>query len=692
MGAWSHEAFGNDNALDWAHGLEDVDDLSLIEAALSAVADEPAGYLDASPATEAQAAIELVARLRGHASDEACPEVAEDWMARTRLVPPEPLVRRALAVLDRIGGSDSELKQLWDESDSAAAWQASLVDLRRRLLAPVRPLPAPLDAIGRLVKKIGRLPLDTKRFGFAQGQALMHRMDQLRPPDSKPGATVDQKAAMARGHFHAKAVQVGAMSRQHLYALLVAAEALGDSAEVRRVIAVLWQSVEGTTKLLWDLAVREAKTWAAEGRLDIALAGLAAWRVTAESLGAGTFDMRCMAVCQEAGDYGMAERLRDGLIAAGHGAPMQRVDRVLLAVRAGSVAEAQALLAADAADFDSPALQPWLAFAQGILTVRQGEPGGLALLTPWMEERVQQAATGAATWGFFGIGAGWWALALHREACRTEDARAVVAAMQPLLLTNQNALLVGELKAAGLLDDGAALRRPSPSPDAELPGCEADHGALRTVAIRGVNALQQVHAWRRDFLEGRSRRYPFLIGNDEDLAELLDRIEPPPDGGQATLAAADALDLSAWLAEHGPKRKPRWPSSDVAEPGGVVSSQFDTLSGQLKPLMHVGLVEVSQPSELFARLGYGDWNACPAPAVHVALQRRWAEQFGALPVAVRADVVECVLQPPGEREPLLRLSMEQHAYSPDIVEQGVGSTAKLAASLLNSPVWYFWWD
>ena len=47
MGAWSHEAFGNDDALDWAQGLEDADDLSLIEAALAAVADEPAGDLDA---------------------------------------------------------------------------------------------------------------------------------------------------------------------------------------------------------------------------------------------------------------------------------------------------------------------------------------------------------------------------------------------------------------------------------------------------------------------------------------------------------------------------------------------------------------------------------------------------------------------------------------------------------------------
>ena len=66
MGAWSHEAFGNDTACDWADGLEEVDDLSLVEAAIDAVVDAPGGDLDASEACEALAAAEVVACLRGH--------------------------------------------------------------------------------------------------------------------------------------------------------------------------------------------------------------------------------------------------------------------------------------------------------------------------------------------------------------------------------------------------------------------------------------------------------------------------------------------------------------------------------------------------------------------------------------------------------------------------------------------------
>ncbi len=48
-------------------------------------------------------------------------------------------------------------------------------------------------------------------------------------------------------------------------------------------------------------------------------------------------------------------------------------------------------------------------------------------------------------------------------------------------------------------------------------------------------------------------------------------------------------------------------------------------------------------------------------------------------VAVSGDVVECaVARPPAEKPAALALAREQHAYCYDIVEQGVGTTAKLA--------------
>lgn len=659
MGAWSHDAFGNDDALDWVQGLEAADDLSPIEAALAGV-EQAEEAVEAPAACEALAAIELVAMRRGHAPAGGSPEAAEDWVARLREAPPEPLVQRALLALQRIGGEGSELAALWDDSDSAEAWRASLADLRQRLLAAPRPLPAGPDATARLVRRIAALDFEV--------------------PELPALALMNGPAA--------------GLLMQQLYAAVVAAEALGDRATVREAIARLWRPLEagGHENVLWDLAVREAKTWAAEGRLAQAVAGLEPWRGVAESLAPGSFDMRLMAVHQVAGDYEGAERLRDRLIAADQGAVMQLMDRALREARAGSAEAAQALIDAHGARFQAEAIRPWLDFTRGILAVRQGRPEALALLTPWITERAAQCPTQQAVWGFFGVGAGWWALALQR-AGREDEARAVVEAVRPVLVTPDNAMLLAELRSVGLL--AADVHPPAlpfaPLPDAEYGGVEADQGAFRTVGVRGVNALRQLEAWREAFAQG-SRRYPFLIGDTAELAALLALTTPPADGGRAAMATAAAMDVAAWLSARAPARPPRWRSGDT-EPARQLYTPFELTTGRLKPLVHIGLIELDEPAELLARLGYGGWNACPEPAVQAAVHRRWHERFGAEPVAVSADVVEFrVARPPADRKAAMALALEQQAYCSDVVEQGVGSTAELAATLLDAPVWYFWWD
>ena len=64
MGAWGVLAFDNDDANDWAYGLEDADDLSLIESAFKTVEEEE-DYLESPDACNALAACEVLARLNG---------------------------------------------------------------------------------------------------------------------------------------------------------------------------------------------------------------------------------------------------------------------------------------------------------------------------------------------------------------------------------------------------------------------------------------------------------------------------------------------------------------------------------------------------------------------------------------------------------------------------------------------------
>jgi len=47
------------------------------------------------------------------------------------------VVERAIKILDRIVGSNSELRDSWEESKDFSAWTAAIQELRERLTATV---------------------------------------------------------------------------------------------------------------------------------------------------------------------------------------------------------------------------------------------------------------------------------------------------------------------------------------------------------------------------------------------------------------------------------------------------------------------------------------------------------------------------------------------------------------------------
>src|SRR6476469_3755285 len=96
MGAWGELAFDNDTANDWAYGLDDVDDLSLVESAFDELEEIGDDYLDQDVACSALAACEVIARLQGNPGYEnAYTENVDRWVAAHRLKPPAALVARA---------------------------------------------------------------------------------------------------------------------------------------------------------------------------------------------------------------------------------------------------------------------------------------------------------------------------------------------------------------------------------------------------------------------------------------------------------------------------------------------------------------------------------------------------------------------------------------------------------------------
>lgn len=134
MGAWGQEPFDNDAAGDWSYELEECDDLSVIRETLNRVIECGDDYLDGDDASAALAACDTIARLRGHAGvSNSHTETVDNWVAAHPGLKTDSLLKLAHKVINRIVADDSELLELWQESDSFDEWQASIEALRARL-------------------------------------------------------------------------------------------------------------------------------------------------------------------------------------------------------------------------------------------------------------------------------------------------------------------------------------------------------------------------------------------------------------------------------------------------------------------------------------------------------------------------------------------------------------------------------
>ena len=133
MGAWGVLAFDNDDANDWAYGLDGTSDLSLVESALEELEAARAGYVEQGPACNALAACEVIARLRGRSGyTNAYTEKVDKWVRDHPISPSPTLVARAEDAIGRVLGPNSELRELWEEAGDAE-WRAAVEDLRVRM-------------------------------------------------------------------------------------------------------------------------------------------------------------------------------------------------------------------------------------------------------------------------------------------------------------------------------------------------------------------------------------------------------------------------------------------------------------------------------------------------------------------------------------------------------------------------------
>jgi len=165
---------------------------------------------------------------------------------------------------------------------------------------------------------------------------------------------------------------------------------------------------------------------------------------------------------------------------------------------------------------------------------------------------------------------------------------------------------------------------------------------------------------------------------------------------------AEAMDTDQWLAQKREGFEAEWEMSLTENEGEwpgeiqdkpVFTLDRDILSGEPQQDLVGTRIRVDQGWQIPAFFNYGGWNDCPEASEHCAIWRRWEQKYGAKIVGVSGDIIEAhVSNPPTTQEEAMALAMEQYLYCYDIVDQGMETIANLAALLLNSKTWYFWWD
>lgn len=131
MGTWGLGSFENDDAGDWADALTRSKDASLIVETLRIVAEWGDEYLEAPECAQALAAAESVAAFNKVGSSDL-PDKVKLWVVDHSDIDIRSYVPLALKAIKRIM-TESELKELWDETDDANAWHEIVNSLESRL-------------------------------------------------------------------------------------------------------------------------------------------------------------------------------------------------------------------------------------------------------------------------------------------------------------------------------------------------------------------------------------------------------------------------------------------------------------------------------------------------------------------------------------------------------------------------------
>jgi hypothetical protein len=189
---------------------------------------------------------------------------------------------------------------------------------------------------------------------------------------------------------------------------------------------------------------------------------------------------------------------------------------------------------------------------------------------------------------------------------------------------------------------------------------------------------------------------PVLLDPEDNLADFFftGGVDPGEiDGLSPAVVLADS-----WAEHDEAAGPPPMTESDLAPAEDVVLPAA-TLTAALGwfQAAHIGLVPAARSADLVAAVGwvaFSDLADQPNGVWIGAVLRSFEDRFGARLVKIGpgAAIRLLVDRPPRTRQAARRIAAEHKAFADEYAGLGNMDVEQLAAGLVNTPGWTFWWD
>lgn len=230
---------------------------------------------------------------------------------------------------------------------------------------------------------------------------------------------------------------------------------------------------------------------------------------------------------------------------------------------------------------------------------------------------------------------------------------------------------------------------------ADCLGCEYE-------TIKNAESASAVMGTYKQLLfRGKSEGFtPVIIIPNDMMYEVVSNEDRQDDySPEAIIEKSKTINVTELLKKRIADASPAEEEDDImgeyseADPANDFISLIDYGTKRPHANIIIAKIPANNPWELAAWIPMGGFNDCPNPEEQVAVFRYWYEKYSAIPAFVSYDTWELYVEKPVKtKDEAMSLALEQFGFCPDIVWQGVEKINILAGTLVNSSVWFFWWD